>query len=58
MKNGKRNCINKWYKLIYTWILVIKYMITMVSSTDTKKKSNKEGPRAEHVIFFGGRGNL
>ena len=33
--------------LTYKWILAIKCRITMLYSTDTRKLSNKEGPRWE-----------
>jgi hypothetical protein len=33
------------YVLSYNWLLVIKYMITMQQYTDSKKLSNKDGPR-------------
>jgi hypothetical protein len=36
-----------WYVLTYQWILVIKYRITMLQSTDPKRLSNKEGPRGD-----------
>ena len=37
----KRTCM---YVLIYKWVLVIKYRINTLLSTDTKP-NNKEGPR-------------
>ena len=37
----------KIYVLTYKWILAVKYRINMLQSTDSKKLSNKEGPREE-----------
>jgi hypothetical protein len=37
----------KIYVLTYKWILAVKYRINMLQSIDSKKLSNKEGPREE-----------
>jgi hypothetical protein len=34
-----------WYVLTYKWILVIKYRVNMLQTTDPKKLSNKQDPR-------------
>ena len=47
-----------WYVLTYKWILVIKYRITMLQSTDPKKPNTKEGPRKSGWIFLRRRNKI
>jgi hypothetical protein len=39
-----------WYAFTYKWILAIKFLITMLQSTDPKKLSNWKGPRKDAWI--------